>query len=125
MRCGIQGGFRKVGRARRVKYVVLYSDQSQGDWPDRLDPVTGLFTYYGDNREPGSELHKTARGGNKLLADVFTLIHSSPARRSEVPPFFVFTKAPLHGNRAVQFRGLAVPGADGVAPTDELERSLG
>ena len=37
-----------------------------------------------------------------------------------MPPFFVFTKAPLYGGRAVQFRGLAVPGANGVAPIDDL-----
>lgn len=103
-----------------TKYVVLYSSQSDPDWPDELDPSTGLFTYYGDNKTPGSELHETTRGGNKLLARVFDQIHASPSRRSEVPPFFVFTKAPLYGGRAVQFRGLAVPGANGVAPIDDL-----
>ena len=115
-RSGNMGGFRKVGRKQHTKYVVLYSSQSDPDWPDELDPSTGLFTYYGDNKTPGSELHETTRGGNKLLARVFDQIHASPSRRSEVPPFFVFTKAPLYGGRAVQFRGLAVPGANGVAP---------
>jgi hypothetical protein len=119
-RCGNMGGFRKVGRKQQPKYVVLYSSQSDQNWPDRLDPATGLFTYYGDNKTPGSGLHETTRGGNKLLARVFDQIHASPSRRREVPPFFIFTKAPLYGGRAVQFRGLAVPGANGVAPTDDL-----
>jgi hypothetical protein len=119
-RCGNMGGFRKVGRKQQIKYVVLYSSQSDRNWPDQLDSATGLFTYYGDNKTPGSQLHDTTRGGNKLLAHVFDQIHSSPSRRSEVPPFFVFTKAPVYGRRAVQFRGLAAPGANGVAPTDDL-----
>jgi Restriction endonuclease AspBHI N-terminal/Restriction endonuclease len=54
------------------------------------------------------------------LAYVFDQIHASPSRRPQVPPFFIFTKAPLYGKRAVQFRGLAAPGANGVAPTDDL-----
>ncbi len=120
MLCGNMGGFRKVGRKNETKYVVLYSSQSDRNWPDQLDLATGLFTYYGDNKTPGSHLHHTTRGGNRLLAGVFDCVHASPPRRSEVSPFFIFTKAPLYGTRAVQFRGLAAPGASGVAPTDDL-----
>ena len=80
-RSGNMGGFRKVGRKQHTKYVVLYSSQSDPDWPDELDPSTGLFTYYGDNKTPGSELHETTRGGNKLLARVFDQIHASPSHR--------------------------------------------
>src|SRR5215210_6352772 len=102
-RSGNMGGFRKVGRKQQTKYVVLYSSQSGSDWPDQLDPSTGLFTYYGDNKTPGSELHETTRGGNKLLARVFDQIHATPSRRSEVTPFFVITKAPLYGGRGSSF----------------------
>ena len=49
-RSGNMGGFRKVGRKQQTKYVVLCSSQSDPDWPDQLDPSTGLFTYYGDNK---------------------------------------------------------------------------
>ena len=119
-RCGNMGGFRKVGRKEHFKYVVLYSSQSDRNWPDHLDPATGLFTYYGDNKTPGSQLHDTTRGGNRLLAHVFDRVHAFPSQRSEVPPFFIFTKADPYGRRAVQFRGLAAPGANGVAPTDDL-----
>jgi hypothetical protein len=119
-RCGNMGGFRKVGRKQQTKYVVLYSSQSDQSWPDQLDPATGLFTYYADNKTPGSGLHDTTRGSNKLLARVFDQFHVSPSRRQEVPPFLIFTRASLYDSRAVQFRGLAVPGANGVAPTDDL-----
>jgi hypothetical protein len=47
--CGNMGGFRKVGRKQQTKYVVLYSSQSDRNWPDHLELATGLFTYYGDN----------------------------------------------------------------------------
>jgi hypothetical protein len=70
-RYGNMGGFRKVGRKQQIKYVVLYSSQSDRNWPDHLDSATELFTYYGDNKTPGSQLHDTTRGGNRLLADVF------------------------------------------------------
>lgn len=120
LRCGNRGGFRKVGNHNSLGYVVLYSTLENRDWPDYLDSITGLFTYYGDNKKPGHELHDTARGGNKLLADVFSKIHSSSSQRNEVPPFFIFTKAHGYTPQAVQFRGLAVPGASGVSSTDDL-----
>jgi hypothetical protein len=71
------GGFRKVGRKQQTKYVVLYSSQSDRNWPDQLDLATGLFTYFGDNKTPGSRLHETTRGGDKLLARVFDQIHAA------------------------------------------------
>jgi len=49
---GNQGGFRHVGspRQKSVRLSVLYTSGEEVDWPDFLDPQTGLFTYYGDNR---------------------------------------------------------------------------
>lgn len=60
---GNQGGFRYSGspRARTVRLVALYTTATEVDWPDALDPQTGVFTYYGDNRRPGRELHDTQR----------------------------------------------------------------
>lgn len=118
MRCGNQGGFRTVG-GNPTKYVVLYSSQADRDWPDDLDTATGIFTYYGDNKTPGSGLHETNRGGNKLLAGTFAKTHASSDEREKVPPFFVFEKVEGEGRR-VQYRGLAAPGAAGVAPTNDL-----
>lgn len=112
---GNQGGFRYAGSASTgPKYVVLFSSLSDPDWPDSLDETTGLFTYYGDNKSPGSSLHE--RKGNLLLKKVFDNLHAH--KRSSIPPFFVFTKG--RRGRDVIFRGLAVPGAKGVPPTEDL-----
>lgn len=119
LRCGNQGGFRKIGTP--AKLVVLYSSLEDRDWPDGLDTATGLFVYYGDNKRAGHELHDTQPKGNELLRAVFADIHASPPQRQDVPPFFIFTKYPtLRSSRSVQFRGLAVPGATGIAPTEDL-----
>ena len=108
LRCGIGGGFRSRLNATKSGYrlVVLYSDLSDNDWPDVLNSELGRFIYYGDNKHPGRELHRTKRGGNRLLASVFEDLHLG--RRSRIPPFLLFTKG-LRG-RDVVFRGLAVPG---------------
>src|SRR5215207_9648114 len=70
---GNQGGFRYAGSPRQgsVRLAVLYTTAAEPDWPDVLDPQTGVFTYYGDNRSPGHELHDTRRWGNVLLRDTF------------------------------------------------------
>ena len=114
MGVGNQGGFRALGPVAARKLVVLYSSLDNPEWPDYLDLHSGTFTYHGDNKEPGNELHHMPRGGNALLRRCFASVHSS--RRNEVPPFFVFTRGGK--GRDVVFRGLAVPGADGV--TDDL-----
>jgi hypothetical protein len=119
LRCGNQGGFRKVGSP--AKLVVLYSSLEDRDWPDGLDTATGLFVYYGDNKQPGKELHGTPQRGNELLRAVYADIHASPPQRGDVPPFFIFTKHPTtRSRRSVQFRGLAAPGGTGIAPTEDL-----
>jgi hypothetical protein len=71
---GNQGGFRALGRHSQdaVRLVVLYTSGAEPDWPDALDPYTGAFTYFGDNRSPGRTLHDTPRKGNLLLDAVFT-----------------------------------------------------
>ena len=65
LRVGNQGGFRIAGSAVKdsVKLAVLYSTGSEPDWPDALDPYTGTFTYYGDNRRPGRALEDTPLRG--------------------------------------------------------------
>jgi len=70
---GNQGGFRPAGSTRTgtVQLAVLFTTGAVVDWPDSLDPQTGIFTYYGDNRSPGRELHMTGRAGNLLLRDAF------------------------------------------------------
>jgi Restriction endonuclease AspBHI N-terminal/Restriction endonuclease len=105
---GNQGGFRAAGRGSAKTFVVLYTSGEDGDWPDKLDPNTGQFIYFGDNKTPGHELHDTPRGGNV-------------EGRAKVPPFFVFMKTPTaRSGRAVQFKGLAVPGFPGLPMTEDL-----
>jgi len=98
--------------------VVLTTSMSDPDWPDALDPETGTFTYFGDNKKPGCGLHDTKRFGNELLRRVFDLAHGSTADRMRVPPIFAF--ANLKPYRDVRFLGLAVPGAASLRPAEDL-----
>ena len=113
---GNRGGFRASG-TRRDGYdlVVLHSTGDQIDWPDTLDRQTGLFTYFGDNRKPGQELHNTRPGGNRILRDVFASTHSG-ARQT--PPFFLFESSGR--GRDVMFLGLAVPGGSALSSDEDL-----
>lgn len=115
------GGFRVSGRNVDKNLVVLYTSGDEKDWPDSLDPYTGRFVYFGDNRRPGHELHQTNRGGNRILRHVFSLLHSETPERGKIPPFFVFLKTPTDtSSRSVQFKGLAVPGSQGLPSTADL-----
>lgn len=108
---GNQGGFRFSGSIAAPELVVLYTTLAEPDWPDQIDEENGLFYYYGDNRQPGFELHdrRSGRGGNQILRNVFQLAHAGRDGRAQVPPFLVFSKGESH--RDAVFRGLAVPGA--------------
>lgn len=85
-------------------YVVLFTTFTDPDWPDHLDAESGIFTYYGDNKEPGATIHE--KEGNEILRNVFDNLHSG--ERRAIPPFFVFSSTGEGYNR--KFRGLAVPG---------------
>ena len=118
---GNQGGFRASGPGDQKRLVALFSSGEEADWPDAIDLSTGLFTYYGDNRQPGHELHDTPRGGNRLLRNAFAALHSAPPDRRRIPPFFVFVKYPtVISSRSIQFKGLAVPGFQGASQTTDL-----
>lgn len=117
---GNQGGFRIAGTivGGDVKVIVLYTTMDDVDWPDTIDYETGLFYYYGDNKQPGHELHDTPRKGNVLLRNLFESIHLEHPNREKVPPILIFSKA---GNRRdVIFRGIAVPGAESIPHTEDL-----
>ncbi|MEQ9336835.1 MAG: hypothetical protein RJQ03_06560, partial [Miltoncostaeaceae bacterium] len=119
---GNQGGFRAAGSVAlgTVRYVAIYTSGEDPDWPDRLDEETGLFSYFGDNKRPGADLHATTRSGNRLLQRCFDALHGEPPARSSVPPFLVFAKATPGGNRDAVFLGLAVPGGRDVPPSADL-----
>ncbi|AWH27820.1 restriction endonuclease [Stenotrophomonas sp. YAU14A_MKIMI4_1] len=112
-----QGGFRHLGKRECPRMVVLTTTMSEPDWPDSLDLETGVLTYYGDNRKPGQELHRTRRWGNEMLRDMFGRSHDEILRR-QVPPILVFRNSGTY--RDVVFVGLAVPGAIGVRQTESL-----
>jgi hypothetical protein len=118
---GNQGGFRFRGSPRTdtVRIAALFSTGRDPDWPDSLDELSGLFTYYGDNKSPGRELHATERGGNILLRDAFARCYGSPADRAKVPPFLLFTNTGTY--RDVRFRGLLAPGSSASNSDDDLQ----
>jgi hypothetical protein len=111
-----QGGFRYRGTWEHPTLLVLTSNLAEPDWPDELDEATGRFVYYGDNRQPGQQLHDTPRFGNLLLKNIFD--HSHNGQRDQVPPILIFTKEE-HG-RSFRFRGLAVPGHQALPTTEDL-----
>lgn len=118
---GNMGGFRIAGRGNKKNWVVLFSTGEDSDWPDTLDLNTGQFTYFGDNKMPGHELHDTKAGGNKILRNAFENLHTDQDSRTSIPPFLVFKKYPTaNSSRSVQFEGLAVPGYPGLSFTEDL-----
>ncbi len=116
--CSNSGGFRKVltRDKSKVAYVVLFTTQNELEWPDYLNEETGIFRYYGDNREPGRQLTETQKKGNLLLEQVFGDLRLG--RFDEIPPFLIFQKGDF--GRDMVFRGLAVPGTISMKPDDEL-----
>jgi hypothetical protein len=113
-----RGGFRYLGRKDSLKLVVLTTSLIDPSWPDELDPINGVFTYYGDNKLPGRELHSTPRFGNQILRDLFAMLHGRSENRKSLPPVLVFAKT---GNyRDVKFLGLAVPGVRNLSQNEDL-----
>lgn len=114
-----QGGFRYRGVLKqKLEMVVLTSNLADPDWPDALDPETGVFTYFGDNKEPGRGLHDTGRRGNTLLRRVFEDAQAGREGRALVPPIFVFSRS--RAWRDATFLGLAVPGASELTLPEDL-----
>lgn len=109
---GVQGGFRYSGNINSLSFLLLYTSGKNLNWPDTIDTETGIFTYYGDNRKPGVELHETSRKGNLILKNFFDSLYSAEFPRKNIPPIFIFEKHPTpKSNRSVQFKGLCVPGS--------------
>ncbi len=111
-----QGGFRYRGTRAQPTMLVLTSNMAEPDWPDELDAPTGRFVYYGDNRQPGLQLHDTQRFGNQLLITLFDKAHK--ADRASIPPVFIFTSEGT--GRSYRFLGLAVPGHPAMPATEDL-----
>jgi len=114
-----QAGFRHLGqrpKTETLKLIVLKTSLKEPDWPDNLDPETGIFTYFGDRRSPG-ELHDTPRQGNQILKNLFDAAHNT-AFSIHFPPIFLFRNTGVY--RDVRFLGLAVPGASTLGHDEDL-----
>lgn len=116
LKTGNQGGFRWRGGYNNSQFCVLFSGMDDSEWPDEMDYLQGLFTFYGDNKKPGHELHDTKKKGNLILSSVFEKLKKNKLK--EICPFFIFTKADK--GRSVIFRGLAVPGARDLNHSEDL-----
>ena len=112
-------GFRHLGQRPHVKtlrLLVLKTSFADVNWPDSLDSENGTFTYYGDKRSPG-DLHNTPRQGNLMLRNLFDEAHQKQVSDS-FPPILIFGNTGTY--RDVRFIGLAVPGATGMGPDEDL-----
>ena len=87
---GNQGGFRYRGTPPTPRLVALVYTGQRPEWPDELDPHTGVFTYYGDNQTPGHLIHDTKRRGNQILAEAYSRAHRDAAARGGAPVFLLF-----------------------------------
>ena len=113
-----QGGFRYLGKTETPNLVILFTSGEDIYWRDELDSSVGLLLYYGDNKTPGTDLHKTKLHGNEILRYVFELASSNDVdKRKRIPPILVFKKTT---GRNVKFLGLAVPGIKGKPNKDWL-----
>ena len=115
---GNMGGFRFTGSRGAPTLIVLASSLKDADWPDDLDNESGIYTYFGDNKTPGKDLHDTPRSGNLLLMNMFQRAHGNKNDRIKVPPILVFNNTGVW--RDVKFIGLAVPGAQDLDANSDL-----
>ena len=113
-----QGGFRYKGNTSNPNFVILFTSGEDVYWRDELDTSIGVLIYYGDNKTPGRDLHKTNLHGNEILRYMFEIASSTDIeKRKKLPPVFVFKKT---SGRDVKFLGLAVPGIKGKPIKDWL-----
>ena len=111
-------GFRHLGQrpgVNTLKLLVLLSNFSDVDWPDKLDRSSGIFTYYGDNKKV-REIHDTPRKGNLILRNLFDAAHDPSV--CTFPPILLFGRAGSY--RDQRFLGLAVPGCATEGPDTDL-----
>ena len=99
-------------------FCVLVTNYGEREWPDELNPETGQFTYYGDNREPGAAIDSTQVGGNRFLQKIFESLHSQS--RTLIHPVLCFESVKILNKSYMKFLGIAVPGAQGLSATDDL-----
>ncbi|MGF9772386.1 HNH endonuclease [Priestia aryabhattai] len=122
---GNRGGFRKSRKEKNGKvtneiaYSVIFSSRKVKEWPNIYDESTGIFIYYGDNREPGNNYLSTKQKGNAWLKEIFEKAYGPSEARKTIPPMFVFESTGVGVN--VEFLGVAVPGIKGKTMEQALE----
>ena len=99
-------------------FCVLITNLGELEWPDEINLETGIFTYYGDNRVPGSAIDATPVGGNKLLQVTYENLHTSS--RDLIKPFLCFEAVKTKEGSYMKFLGLAAPGGQGISSVDDL-----
>ena len=99
-------------------FCVLVTNLGEHEWPDELNPETGQFTYYGDNRKPGTAIDSTQVGGNRFLQKIFENVHSQT--RSLIQPILCFEVVRNQVGTYMKFLGIAAPGAQGLSATEDL-----
>ena len=116
-------GFRPKSKANgstdieECAFCVLVTNFGEVEWPDYLDPETGIFKYFGDKRSEG-DLHATQVGGNRFLRENFKKLHTGS--RLAVPPVLVFENHKNDEGSQMRFLGLAAPGAQGLSAYEDL-----
>lgn len=113
-----EGGFRYTKRKdkKTIAYIALKLSGYDPAWPDDYDNETGILTYYGDNKDAGSDVEKTSRKGNLILREMFDALADGGDRLRDIPPILVFQNTGV--KRDVRFIGLAVPGIKDVHSDD-------
>jgi len=111
--------FEELANADLIPDAVLTTTLTDPDWPDSIDRESGIFTYYGDNKKPGRDLHDTPRFGNEILRRLFDRANGNPKDREKIPPIFVFASAGEKW-RDMTFIGLAVPGISEMQTSEDL-----
>lgn len=98
-------------------FIVIVTNFSEKEWPDEIEYQTGIFTYYGDNRKGGNDLHSTR--GNRYLKETYDLIHLHK-KRNLVAPVLLFQSVKEGKKNYMKFLGLLAPGATDFLPTEDL-----
>lgn len=124
MKCENTGGFRKRGHIKPfdLKYVVLYSTNSNKEWQNKIDELQGEVIYFGDNKTPGNPILNTKKDGNLVLQETFKFLANKEYEK--IPPFFIFSKFGNKG-RDVIFKGLLVPSENGLETVKEVDFETG
>jgi len=103
----------------KCAFCVIYTTYQEDEWPDHMDFNSGIFTYYGDNKEPGTEINDKKRFGNLFLEYLFENLHKN--LRNKIQPVLCFEKVKIKKQGSfMRFLGLAAPGGHGISYDDDL-----